>query len=139
MFRYHRFWLPLLVIWATGCDPILRTGTVDGVAFVDGIPTGGLEITFTSTLNGSEAIGYSQQDGSYTLVRGRGHRELPVGEYKVTVVPTEMVYDIPKPELTLGGGVERLASTTFVQTIQEGPNIFDLKLTSQKKEFLPPE
>ena len=121
----------LLLVTAAGCSSG-GTGTVDGVVTVDGKPLGGFEITYISQANGAAYLAYAGEAGAYQLFASRGKREIPVGDYKVTVVPTAVIDNVPRPKVQLPDKYTSESQTELVKTITKGTNQIDLVLESQR-------
>lgn len=107
---------------ALGCGPAANTGAVDGVISIDGKPMGGFEVSFTSTADGVTARGYAKQNGEFELFIGRGRRQIPVGQYKVTVTPSPFVEGVPEPKVKLPSTYSNVESTPLLQDIEAGEN-----------------
>lgn len=114
-----------------GCTSGQQTGTVDGMVTVDGNPTGGFEVIFTSSEDGTTARGYAKQQGEYQLFVGRGSRDIPVGEYKVTVTPSAFVQGVPQPTVKLPTAYASVEETILVKTVASGANQVNLELTTK--------
>ena len=99
---------------------------------VDGKPLGGFEITYVSQTSGAAYLAYAREAGSYKLFGARGKVEIPVGDYKVTVVPTGIVDDVPMPKVRLPAKYTSESQTELIKTITKGTNQIDLVLESQR-------
>ena len=115
---------------SVGCSA--NTGTVEGTVEVDGKPLGGFQVTFTSQADGSTALGYAKADGRYQVFRGRGKREIPVGEYKVTVQPTDVVDFVSRPNVRLPTTYTDSSNTILIKSVEPGANVIDFELESIK-------
>lgn len=115
---------------SVGCSA--KTGTVEGTVAVDGKPLGGFQVTFTSQADGSTALGYAKSDGRYQIFRGRGKREIPVGEYKVTVQPTDVVDFVARPNVRLPSTYTDSSTTVLIESVEPGDNVIDFELESIK-------
>ncbi|WP_437202743.1 hypothetical protein [Planctomicrobium sp. SH664] len=120
-----------LIPLISGCFSGEATGTVDGKLYVNDAPMGGFEISFTSVAHGFVANGFAQADGTYWLIRGRADKQIPVGDYKVSIAPSAFVPNVKKPNVKLAGKVSSLEETTMTQTIKAGPNVIDLRVTTE--------
>jgi hypothetical protein len=128
---FAAFVLTCAVLCASaGCSS--NTGTVEGTVAVDGKALGGFEVTFTSQADGSTALGYAKADGRYQLFRGRGKREIPVGEYKVTVQPTDVVDFVSRPNVRLPATYTNSSNTVLIESVGPGANVIDFELESIK-------
>ncbi|MEX1042425.1 MAG: hypothetical protein WDZ51_17465 [Pirellulaceae bacterium] len=121
----------LVVGTICGCTNGQSTGTVNGIVTVDGKPMGGFEVIFTSSDDGTTARGYAKQQGEYQLFVGRGSHEIPVGEYKVTVIPSAFVQGVPEPTVKLPAAFASVEDTDLVKTVGSGANQLDLEISTK--------
>lgn len=125
--RFNLFRLMAATLLLLGCSRG-NMGTVEGTVFVNGEPTGGLEIAYKNDADGSMALGATQADGRYELRIGRGERQIAVGSYHVTVTPSEMVTGVPKPDVRMPSKYLSHEETDLVQTVNPGANTLDLNI-----------
>ncbi|MBA2113253.1 hypothetical protein [Bremerella alba] len=123
--------LALLLLGLTGCGSG-NAGTVSGTVNVDGEPSGGFFVYFDPIDGSAEAIGGAVEDGSYSLTYGRGSNQIPVGEYRVYVTPTDLIDNVPKPKVKLETQYMNRESTTLVKKVDAGTNVIDLDIPSRK-------
>ncbi len=116
-----------LVLCGCGGDNV---GTVKGRVLLDGEPTGGFEVHFTSTGDGSTALGGAKNGGEFELFRGRGKREIPAGEYKVSLIPTDLIEGVPLPSKKIAEELKKAETTPIVKTVNGGGNVIDIEVTS---------
>lgn len=121
----------LLLLGLTGCGSG-NTGAVSGTLTVDGEPSGGYFVHFEPKDGSAEAMGGVVADGSYNLTYGRGSNQIPVGEYRVYVTPTDLIDDVPMPKVKLEPQYLNRESTTLVKKVDAGTNVIDLDIPSRK-------
>ncbi|WDI41375.1 carboxypeptidase regulatory-like domain-containing protein [Bremerella sp. P1] len=103
---------------------------VQGVVTLDGKPISGLEVNFEptgDTTDRTTATGYTQPDGSYSLVYPGYKTGAPLGDYIVRIAGGESLDD---------GTVVRVPSQYNKQselkaTVTSGENKFDFDLTTK--------
>ena len=127
------FWMALAVLGAAAGCSSGTTGTVEGTVIVDGKPLGGFEVMFTSQTDGTTSLGYAKADGRYQLFRARGNRNITVGEHKVSVKPTEVVDNVPKPNVRFPATYTDPFKTELIKSVEPGENVIDFELDSVKK------
>lgn len=79
MARYSLFAVPVLLV---GCGGTASTGTLSGKVSLKGQPVMGAQVSMISSKTGSGAIAEIGQDGAFEF-----REALPVGSYKVAIVP----------------------------------------------------
>ncbi len=112
-----------------GCDT-QSFGTVRGKVLVDQNPTAGFEVRFYSVEDGSMAIGSSNIDGTYLIARARGDLNIPVGEYKVVIIPSGDIEGIPMPTVRISPEFLEASTSPLIKTIKNGENNIDLEVTT---------
>ncbi|PQO46968.1 hypothetical protein [Blastopirellula marina] len=121
----------LLLLGLTGCGSG-NSGTVSGTLTVDGEPSGGYFVYFEPTDGNAEAVGGAVADGSYSLTYGRGSTQIPVGEYRVYVTPTDLIDNVPMPKVKVEADYLNRDKTTLVKKVEAGTNVIDLEIPSRK-------
>lgn len=127
----HSLLASLVLLVVAGCNAGSQTGTVTGTLHVDGIPLGGFEVRFYSVADGSMAIGSAGADGHFTLIRGRGEKQITVGDYKVTIDPTDLIEGVPEPKIKIPQELAAAGTTTLTKTVSSGANVIDLDISTQ--------
>ena len=122
-----------LMLLVAGCTPGVRTGTVNGTMNVDEKPLGGFEISFTNKDTGAIALAYAGKDGTFSLSRGRGNKDIPVGIYEVIATPTGEMQDVPHPKVRVQPKDAADPNAPLQVTVVEGSNQLDLQFRSIKK------
>ena len=107
----------LLLLGLTGCGSG-NSGTVSGTLTVDGEPSGGYFVYFEPTDGNAEAVGGAAADGSYHLTYGRGSKQIPVGEYRVYVTPTDLIDNVPMPKVKVEVVIDDDSLDKAVEVIQ---------------------
>ncbi|PQO37639.1 hypothetical protein DTL21_06755 [Bremerella cremea] len=103
---------------------------VTGVVTLDGKPVSGLEVNFEptgDTKDRTTATGYTQEDGSYSLVYPGFKEGAPLGEYIVRIVGGEALDDGTAKRVP----AEYNTDSTLKETVTSGENKFDFELTSK--------
>ena len=76
--------LALMMVTAAGCSPTLYK--VEGrLLWDDGKPVGGASVRFIPVTGTTEAIGFTDKDGAFTLSSGGAGQGALAGDYKVVV------------------------------------------------------
>lgn len=128
----HSWIVPaLLLLGLTGCGSG-DAGTVSGTLTVDGEPSGGYFVYFEPTDGSAEAVGGAVADGSYRLTYGRGSTQIPVGEYRVYVTPTDLIDNVPMPKVKVEADYLNRDKTTLVKKVEAGTNVIDLDIPSRQ-------
>jgi len=127
--RYGVIALGLFLLPLAGCSGG-NTGAVHGTVTVDGVPTDGLELQFVHEV-GSEGsmYGFTHEGGQYHLIRGRGKRQVPIGEYRVTMSVQEQNPNRQGGKLRLGPEYTQLDQTELTATVTSGDNEINFDLT----------
>ncbi len=106
-------------------------GTVSGTVLVDGEPTGGFEVVFVSP-EGLEYTALAIKGGTYRVIGGRTSPDIPAGSYRVTVTPSSLVDDVPRPKMKLSEDYFDSARTPIIVEVNRGKNDIPLPLSSSK-------
>lgn len=117
--------LPTLV----GCGG--TTGTIEGSVSLDGQPVRGVEVVYRDLAEGVEGAGITNAEGKYRVFFGRGNRELPVGEYRVTLELMLPEEEAAPAQRQLRSIVSRYNGNLPNETIVPGVNVVDLQLDSK--------
>lgn len=103
---------------------------VKGVVTLNGKPVAGLEVNFEpigDPADRTTAIGYTQQDGSYSLAYPGFKKGAPVGDYIVRIAGGESLDDGTKLRVPPQYNTE----STLKETVVAGENEFNFELTSK--------
>ncbi len=122
----------LIVLGSWGCGGP-STGQVTGTVTVDGTPVNGLEVTFipVDAATGGEALAYTRDGGNYALVQGRGNKQIPTGDYKVTISVFSEDPNLETPRVNLGSNYTSSQETELKATVAGGENTIDFDLTTK--------
>ena len=130
--------LALLVLlaampWLSGCKKGVEFAEVTGTVKVDGVPTGGIQVSFEPQSQDPRVIlpaayGMTTDDGTYKLLRRGKEPGAPVGLHHVRMLPIERedgknVVIHPRYQ----------ANNALWAEVQPGPNVIDFDLLSGKK------
>ncbi len=122
----------LLASVMLGCSLGFGSGEVTGVVLVDGTPSPGLEVRFTSVKNPENvAMGVSGEGGIFKLSKARGVTTVPGGKYKVTVEPIPLDEASPKPTVVLSDEFTDVNLATLIVTVVAGKNDMKIEVTSK--------
>ncbi len=91
--RYSALALSLaLAAFSTGCDFGPKMAGVTGTVTLDGNPAAGLQIEFhpKEAGQGTTAMGFTDTKGAYKLGYPGGKTGAPVGEYRVSITPSDL-------------------------------------------------
>jgi hypothetical protein len=125
----------LSLSWMIGCGggPKITgpTGTVQGKVTYKNQPVSEGQVVFMSVMG--SAVGDIQTDGTYTL-KWQGRSTVPIGEYKVYVVP-------PRPQLAPGQEApvtvphpsipekyQLMSTTDLTASVKEGENSYAVEM-----------
>lgn len=124
--------LAVLLAAAVGCGS--PSGEVSGKVTLDGNPVVGAEVTFVAPadmLDRTDAIGYTQEDGSYRLVYpGDAKFNIPTGDYKVTIGGGDAADGMSDGPAVKVPSAYRGEDTLLSATIASGKNEIDFELSS---------
>ena len=118
--------LTLLTVCLSGCGTALSP--IEGTITLDGKPVKGLEVTFQPVgPEGGSALGYTDEQGHYTMQFPRGQVGAPPGEYVVRITGSEVEG---------GGAVTKVpakygSKSDLKRTVTSGENTFDFDLKSK--------
>lgn len=112
-----------------GCDSGPEMGQVSGKVTINGEPAPSLEVSFDpkDPSLGTTAIGYTQDDGTYTLHYPGNQTGAPVGEYNVSIAPAETDSETPPPSVPAKYNTE----TELSFTVEPGENTANFELESE--------
>jgi hypothetical protein len=102
-----------------GCGDSDRTAVVGRVTRRDGSPVVGARIAFRSPATGQTAIGFTDDDGRYTLGTSRAAEGVLPGEYEVTVSEDRGPIMNPRPR-TIHPGYEAAQTSPLKFTVEPG-------------------
>ncbi|MBA2113550.1 carboxypeptidase-like regulatory domain-containing protein [Bremerella alba] len=117
----------LLTTSLFGCSA--ATGTIEGTVTADGKPVKGVEVIFRDSTISVEGSGISNSQGQYRVFYGRGNRDLPTGEYQLT-----LGIMLPEDEgagIKLRKDVKKFNDVPTSKAIASGSNVVDIELDSQ--------
>jgi len=130
LFRTPHLW-PLLglllVLFSLGCSA--ATGTIEGTVTSEGKPIRGVEVIFRDPGRSAEASGISNDQGKYRVFYGRGNRDLPTGQYQVSL-GLMLPEDSGGAGSKLRGKVNQFNDRPRTQKIEAGQNIVDINVDS---------
>jgi hypothetical protein len=116
-----------ILLVASGCGE--KLGTVTGKVTVDGEPVSDLEVTFipVDAEMGTDAIGFTNEQGEYKLIYGRGNVGAPIGDYRVTIAGAELDGDSGEP-YRLPPKYSDRRQTELTATVEGGENTINFEL-----------
>lgn len=119
--------------WLTGCKKSAEFAEVTGTVKIDGVPTGGIQVSFEPQSQDPRMIlpaayGMTSDDGTYKLLRRGKEPGAPVGLHHVRMVPVEREDGqnaVIHPRYQ--------ANNALWADVKPGPNVIDFDLLSGKK------
>lgn len=116
----------LLAVAVLGCSS--ATGTVEGTITVDGEPVQGVEVIYQCPSFSAEGSGITNSEGHYRVFYGRGNRDLPIGEYQLSL-------GIMLPEDSSGASGKLHKKVKFFndnsrsEQVKSGNNVIDIEVS----------
>jgi hypothetical protein len=109
---------------AVGCGPAM--GDVSGTVMMDGKPAPGVQVEFASAGDGASAVGFTDEQGNYTLKFPGRVDGAPPGDYivRLTGVEREDAPGLLIPE-------KYNVASDLKRTVEAGSNDFDFEITSK--------
>ncbi len=129
--RYALGWSSALLLMAlAGCDSGPPMGEVTGKVTFYSQPIQGLEVNFSpqDASLGTNAIGYTQADGTYTLYYPGSEKGAPAGDYVVSIAPGEGGEE-GGPQVQIPAKYN--SASELHRTVKPGTNELNFELTSQ--------
>ncbi|PQO28146.1 carboxypeptidase-like regulatory domain-containing protein [Blastopirellula marina] len=120
----------LVAVSLTGCSA--STGTIEGTVTVDGKPVKGVEVIFRHKELPAEGSGVSDDSGAYRVFYGRAKRDLPVGDYNLSLgvmLPEESEESSSK----LRRQVKQFNDSPRTETIESGTNVITIEVADSAK------
>lgn len=101
-------------------------GSVSGTVTMDGQPVRGIKVVFESVAGGASALGFTNDEGNYSLYFPGDKEGAPPGEYLVRLTGAERD-DAPPLTIPAKYNVE----SDLKRTVEAGSNDFDFEITSK--------
>lgn len=139
----------IVLLLTSGCQSSPPRGEVEGVITLDDVPLDGVQVTFVPVAGdnpGVRTCGFTDDEGTYSLMDDHGKTGTVIGAHKVTVTdprsfrnPLATEEDRRRPEPSRVPRLYTAISTTPLRVeVEPGSQTVDLKLTVSRQHHPSP-